>query len=84
MYESMEERVENVVKSGNISHSYITKEEEAEALSRWSTDEFTPQNHPPLVQVLISFFFELLISQLDILTSFYTYGKFFQNNVYAL
>ena len=50
MYQSMEERVENVVKSGSISHDYITKEEESEALSRW-TEGFLPQNHPPVVQV---------------------------------
>ncbi|CBI34522.3 unnamed protein product, partial [Vitis vinifera] len=52
MYESMRVRVENVVKRGSISHDYITKEGESEALSRW-TDGFTPQNHPPVVQVLL-------------------------------
>ncbi|KAL6313231.1 hypothetical protein AAG906_018697 [Vitis piasezkii] len=49
---SMRVRVENVVKRGSISHDYITKEGESEALSRW-TDGFTPQNHPPVVQVLL-------------------------------
>ena len=53
MYESMRVRVENVVKRGSISHEYyITKEGESEALSRW-TDGFTPQNHPPVVQVYL-------------------------------
>ncbi|KAL6349098.1 hypothetical protein AAG906_033754 [Vitis piasezkii] len=52
MYERMRDRVENVVKRGSISHDYIPNQREIEALSRW-TDEFTPQNHPPVIQVLI-------------------------------
>ncbi|KAJ9706256.1 hypothetical protein PVL29_001674 [Vitis rotundifolia] len=52
MYESMRVRVENVIKRGSISHDYITKQGESEALSRW-TDGFTPQNHPSVVQVLL-------------------------------
>ncbi|XP_034711699.1 cellulose synthase-like protein G3 [Vitis riparia] len=52
MYERMRDRVENVVKRGSISHHYIPNQREIEALSRW-TDEFTPQNHPPVIQVLI-------------------------------
>ncbi|KAL6349431.1 hypothetical protein AAG906_034088 [Vitis piasezkii] len=54
MYESMRVRVENVIKRGSISHDYITKQGESEALSRW-TDGFTPQNHPPVVQVLLEY-----------------------------
>ena len=50
MYESMRVRVENVIKRGSISHDYITKQGESEALSSW-TDGFTTQNHPPVVQV---------------------------------
>ncbi|RVX04108.1 Cellulose synthase-like protein G3 [Vitis vinifera] len=45
-------RVENVVQEGTISRDYMTNEGESEAFSRW-TDEFTPQNHPPVVQVLL-------------------------------
>ncbi|RVW91613.1 Cellulose synthase-like protein G3 [Vitis vinifera] len=54
MYESMRVRVENVIKRGSISHDYITKQGESEALSSW-TDGFTPQNHPPVVQVLLEY-----------------------------
>ena len=50
MYENMRVRVENVVQEGTISRDYMTNEGESEAFSRW-TDEFTPQNHPPVVQV---------------------------------
>ncbi|KAJ9706247.1 hypothetical protein PVL29_001671 [Vitis rotundifolia] len=52
MYERMRDRVENVVKRGSISHDYIPDQREIEAFSRW-TDEFTPQNHPPVIQVLL-------------------------------
>ncbi|KAL6349385.1 hypothetical protein AAG906_034042 [Vitis piasezkii] len=52
MYENMRVRVENVVQEGTISRDYMTDEGESEAFSRW-TDEFTPQNHPPVVQVLL-------------------------------
>ncbi|RVW14921.1 Cellulose synthase-like protein G3 [Vitis vinifera] len=52
MYENMRVRVENVVQEGTISRDYMTNEGESEAFSRW-TDEFTPQNHPPVVQVLL-------------------------------
>ncbi|KAL6349542.1 hypothetical protein AAG906_034199 [Vitis piasezkii] len=41
-------------KERSISHDYITKQGESEALSRW-TDGFTPQNHPPVVQVLLEY-----------------------------
>ena len=50
IYESMRTRVENAVQTGTIHCDYITNEGESEAFSRW-TDEFTPHNHPPLVQV---------------------------------
>ena len=50
MYENMRVRVENVVQEGTISRDDMTNEGESEAFSRW-TDEFTPQNHPPVVQV---------------------------------
>ncbi|XP_034711681.1 cellulose synthase-like protein G3 isoform X2 [Vitis riparia] len=52
MYENMRVRVENVVQEGTVSRDYMTDEGESEAFSRW-TDEFTPQNHPPVVQVLL-------------------------------
>ncbi|KAL6313238.1 hypothetical protein AAG906_018704 [Vitis piasezkii] len=52
MYERMRDRVENVVKRGSISNDYIPDQREIEAFSRW-TDEFTPQNHPPVIQVLL-------------------------------
>ena len=52
IYERMRDRVENVVKRGSISNDYIPDQREIEAFSRW-TDEFTPQNHPPVIQVCV-------------------------------
>ncbi|XP_034711718.1 cellulose synthase-like protein G3 isoform X2 [Vitis riparia] len=52
MYENMRDRVEKAVQKGSICHDYITNEGEGEAFSRW-TDGFTPQNHPPVIQVLL-------------------------------
>ena len=50
VYENMRARVESVVQTGIINLDYISNEGETEVFSRW-TDEFTPKNHPPVVQV---------------------------------
>ena len=50
VYENMRDRVESVVQTGIINLDYISNEGETEVFSRW-TDEFTPKNHPPVVQV---------------------------------
>ena len=50
MYENMRDRVEKAVQKGSICYDYLTNEGEGEAFSRW-TDGFTPQNHPPVIQV---------------------------------
>ncbi|RVW19654.1 Cellulose synthase-like protein G3 [Vitis vinifera] len=50
MYENMRDRVEKAVQKGSICYDYLTNEGEGEAFSRW-TDGFTPQNHPPVIQL---------------------------------
>ncbi|XP_027119792.2 cellulose synthase-like protein G3 [Coffea arabica] len=51
MYEQMKKRIENVIDSGKVSE-YITSEEEPEAFSKWNK-EFTRQDHPAVIQVLL-------------------------------
>lgn len=50
MYESMKERVENVVDSGKVTDDYITNAQEREAFNKW-TQDFTRQDHPTVIQV---------------------------------
>ncbi|XP_021279038.1 cellulose synthase-like protein G3 isoform X1 [Herrania umbratica] len=52
MYESMKVRVEHVVETGKVGEEYITSDHDRHALSKW-TDEFTRQNHPTVIQVLL-------------------------------
>ncbi|XVE58100.1 hypothetical protein DITRI_Ditri04bG0143100 [Diplodiscus trichospermus] len=53
LYESMKVRVERVVGTGKISDEYITSDQDRQAFSKWSTDGFTRQNHPSVIQVLL-------------------------------
>lgn len=50
MYESMKERVENVVDTGKVTDDYITNEQERQAFNKW-TEGFTRQDHPTVIQV---------------------------------
>ncbi|KAI8546185.1 hypothetical protein RHMOL_Rhmol07G0097800 [Rhododendron molle] len=52
MYESMKERVENVVDSGKVTDDCITNEQERQAFNKW-TPGFTRQEHPTVVEVLL-------------------------------
>ncbi|KAH7862201.1 hypothetical protein Vadar_001376 [Vaccinium darrowii] len=52
MYESMKERVENVVDTGKVTDDYITNEQERQAFNKW-TEGFTRQDHPTVIQVLL-------------------------------
>ncbi|KAG8375135.1 hypothetical protein BUALT_Bualt10G0068900 [Buddleja alternifolia] len=54
MYESMKIKVENVVERGKISDEYISSEEERQILSQYWTNDFTRQNHPSVIQVLLN------------------------------
>lgn len=45
-------RIENAVEKGKVSEEYITSEQECQVFSKW-TQEFTRQEHPPLIQVLL-------------------------------
>ncbi|KAI8546191.1 hypothetical protein RHMOL_Rhmol07G0098100 [Rhododendron molle] len=53
MYESMKERVENVVDSGKVTDDCITNEQERQAFNKW-TPGFTRQEHPTVVQLRVS------------------------------
>lgn len=48
-------KVENAIEKGSIPLDYITKEQEKQALSRWS-DEFRQENHPAIVQVCLNIY----------------------------
>lgn len=52
MYESLKVKVENVVERGKIGDEYITHELQRQAFVKW-TDEFTRQEHPSVIQVVI-------------------------------
>ncbi|XP_021831796.1 cellulose synthase-like protein G2 isoform X2 [Prunus avium] len=52
MYKRMEVRVKNVIERGKVAQEYITREEEIQAFSKW-TEEFTRQDHPTVIQVLL-------------------------------
>lgn len=50
MYEIMKTRVEYQLKRGKVSDEYIFSEQERKIFDKWSYD-FTPRNHPTLIQV---------------------------------
>ena len=51
LYESMKVRVEHTVERGRPLEEHIEDEEMREAFAKWTPD-FTPQNHPPVIQVI--------------------------------
>ncbi|KAE8727319.1 Cellulose synthase-like protein G3 [Hibiscus syriacus] len=53
MYESMKTKVEHIVGKGKVGEEHITGDEERRAFSKWSSDGFSRQNHPAVVQVLL-------------------------------
>ncbi|XP_052209371.1 cellulose synthase-like protein G3 isoform X2 [Diospyros lotus] len=52
MYENIKEKVEHVVERGKIPNEFITCEQERQAFNKW-TEEFTRQDHPTIIQVLL-------------------------------
>ncbi|KAL0331060.1 UNVERIFIED_CONTAM: Cellulose synthase-like protein G3 [Sesamum angustifolium] len=54
MYESMKMKVEGAVEKGKVNDEYICSEEERQVLSQYRTKDFTRQNHPSLIQVLLN------------------------------
>ena len=52
MYESLKMKVENVVERGKVGDDYINLETQRQAFVKW-TDEFTRQEHPSVIQVII-------------------------------
>ncbi|CAI9775794.1 unnamed protein product [Fraxinus pennsylvanica] len=53
-YEHMKIRVENVVEKGKVSDEYISSELQHQLLSQYWTKDFTRQNHPSIIQVLLN------------------------------
>ncbi|XP_035543224.1 cellulose synthase-like protein G3 [Juglans regia] len=53
MYESMKERVEQVLEKGKVGEEYITNELERKAFIKWTNHGFTRQDHPTVIQVLL-------------------------------
>ncbi|KAH6820523.1 cellulose synthase like G3 [Perilla frutescens var. hirtella] len=54
MYESMKMRVEDVVERGKISDEYISSDEQREVFSQYWAEDFSRQNHPSIIQVLLN------------------------------
>ncbi|KAI3928557.1 hypothetical protein MKW98_024158 [Papaver atlanticum] len=52
MYETMKMKVEGVVDRGCVGDEHIKTDKQREAFSRWE-DEFTRQDHPTVIQVLL-------------------------------
>ncbi|KAJ4851579.1 hypothetical protein Tsubulata_032635, partial [Turnera subulata] len=53
MYEGMKVKVERALELGKIDDEYITTQQELAAFNKWATHNFTKQNHPAVVQVLL-------------------------------
>ncbi|KAL1532221.1 cellulose synthase-like protein G3 isoform X1 [Salvia divinorum] len=54
MYESMKVKVESVVAKGRVSDEYISREEESQILNQYRAKDFSRQNHPSIIQVLLN------------------------------
>ncbi|KAL0329926.1 UNVERIFIED_CONTAM: Cellulose synthase-like protein G1 [Sesamum radiatum] len=54
MYESMKTKVEGAVERGKVNDEYISSEDERQILTQYRTKDFTRQNHPSLIQVLLN------------------------------
>ncbi|WCJ26553.1 cellulose synthase like G3 [Euphorbia peplus] len=52
MYEGMKIRVEHAMERGKVDDAYLISNEEKEILKQWSPN-FTSQNHPTIIQVLL-------------------------------
>ncbi|XP_022849637.1 cellulose synthase-like protein G3 [Olea europaea var. sylvestris] len=52
-YDSMKARVESVVEKGKVRDEYISNEKQHQVLSQYWTKDFTRQNHPSVIQVLL-------------------------------
>ncbi|PIN06068.1 Cellulose synthase (UDP-forming) [Handroanthus impetiginosus] len=54
MYESMKIKIENIIERGKISDEYISSEEERKVLNQYWSKDFSHQNHPTVIQVLLN------------------------------
>ncbi|KAL0329925.1 UNVERIFIED_CONTAM: Cellulose synthase-like protein G3 [Sesamum radiatum] len=54
MYESMKTKVEGAVERGKVNDEYISSEDERQILTQYRTKDFTRQNHPSVIQVLLN------------------------------
>ncbi|PIN07732.1 Cellulose synthase (UDP-forming) [Handroanthus impetiginosus] len=54
MYESMKIKIENAVERGKISDEYISSDEERKVLNQYWSKNFSRQNHPTVIQVLLN------------------------------
>ncbi|KAK4435499.1 Cellulose synthase-like protein G3 [Sesamum alatum] len=54
MYESMKMKVETALERGKVNEEYICSEEEHQLLTQFRTKDFTRQNHPSIIQVLLN------------------------------
>ncbi|KAL3742953.1 hypothetical protein ACJRO7_018282 [Eucalyptus globulus] len=52
MYENMKVRVKHVVERGKVGEECIIGDRERRAFGKW-TDEFTSQNHPAVIEILL-------------------------------
>ncbi|GER56259.1 cellulose synthase-like protein [Striga asiatica] len=53
MYENMKMKVENVVERGKVCEEYITSEDERRVLEQYWAKDFTRQNHPSIINILL-------------------------------
>ncbi|KAL3635771.1 hypothetical protein CASFOL_020318 [Castilleja foliolosa] len=54
MYETMKTKVESMVERGKISEEYISSEEDKQVLSQYWANNFSRQNHPSIIKVLLN------------------------------
>ncbi|KAF3628384.1 Cellulose synthase-like protein G3 [Capsicum annuum] len=54
MYENMISRISNVVERGKVNKEYISKKDEHQAYTKYSSDKFSTNHHPSIIQVLLA------------------------------
>ncbi|GMH09322.1 hypothetical protein Nepgr_011163 [Nepenthes gracilis] len=54
LYENMKVMIEHVVEQGKVGEEYVESEEQRRALRKWATHTFTRQDHPTVIQVLLT------------------------------
>ncbi|XP_047337464.1 cellulose synthase-like protein G3 [Impatiens glandulifera] len=53
MYEKMRHKIENTLERGEVDENYLVDDKEREIIKKWSEGNFTRQDHPTVIQVIL-------------------------------